>query len=294
MAAYHGTDLGQCHAELHCLVLRSEVAAPADADVSHPSWVQNTIGIFRPARKLKTAQRNEGTIPARGGQGPARFCDEVTSAVFVTCVIFTLSLPPTIPFWMVIVGIVVGVVIGKMAFGGFGQNIFNPAMVGRCFLYVTFPIQLTNSWVEPMWGRLGGFLHWANPTDALVRATPLVHLKQGGTAPLGHLFIGNIPGSLGETSALLIILGGAFIIYKKAASWRLALSCLLGGTVVVGVLHGFGFPTVPNPASALLSGSFLFGSAFVATEPISGAKTKPSGKLYVLLSSSISFQKVKS
>jgi len=204
----------------------------------------------------------------------------VTSAVFVTCMIFTLSLPPTIPFWMVIVGIVVGVVIGKMAFGGFGQNIFNPAMVGRCFLYITFPIQLTNSWVEPMWGGLGGFLHWANPVDVLVRATPLVNLKQGGTASLSHLFVGNIPGSLGETSAFLILLGGTFIIYKKAASWRLALSCLLGGTLVVGVLHGLGFPTVPNPVSAVLSGSFLFGSAFVATEPISGAKTKAGQWIY--------------
>jgi len=198
----------------------------------------------------------------------------VTSAVFVTCLIFALSLPPTIPFWMVIIGIVVGVVIGKMAFGGFGQNIFNPAMVGRCFLYITFPIQLTNSWVEPMWGGLGGFLHWANPAEALTRATPLVNLKQGGTAPLGHLFVGNIPGSLGETSALLILLGGAFIIYKKAASWRLCLSCLLGGTLLVTILHVVGFPTMPSPAAAVLSGSFLFGSAFVATEPISGAKTK--------------------
>jgi Na+-transporting NADH:ubiquinone oxidoreductase subunit B len=204
----------------------------------------------------------------------------VTSAVFVTCMIFSLSLPPTIPLWMVIVGIVFGVVIGKMAFGGFGQNIFNPAMVGRCFLYITFPIQLTNSWMEPMWGGLGGFVHWANSADAVTRATPLVALRNGASLSSGNLFFGNIPGSLGETSALLILLGGAFIIYKKAASWRLALSCLLGGTLVVGVLHGLGFPTVPTPVSAIISGSFLFGTAFVATEPISGAKTKPGQWIY--------------
>jgi Na+-transporting NADH:ubiquinone oxidoreductase subunit B len=204
----------------------------------------------------------------------------VTSAVFVTCMIFSLSLPPTIPLWMVIVGIVVGVVIGKMAFGGFGQNIFNPAMVGRCFLYVTFPIELTNSWMKPMWGGLGGIVHWANSADAVTRATPLVALRNGESLSLGNLFFGNIPGSLGETSALLILLGGTFIIYKKAASWRLALSCFLGGALVVGVLHGLGFPTVPAPISAVISGSFLFGTAFVATEPISGAKTKPGQWVY--------------
>ena len=204
----------------------------------------------------------------------------VTSAVFVTCMISSLSLPPTIPFWMVIVGIVFGVVIGKMAFGGFGQNIFNPAMVGRCFLYITFPIQLTNSWMEPMWGGLGGFVHWANSADAVTRATPLAALKNGASLSLRDLFFGNIPGSLGETSALLILLGGAFIIYKKAASWRLALACLMGGTLVVGVLHGLGFPTFPTPVSAVISGSFLFGAAFVATEPISGAKTKAGQWIY--------------
>ena len=81
----------------------------------------------------------------------------ITSAVFVTCLIFTLSLPPTTPFWMAVLGVVVGVALGKMAFGGFGQNVFNPAMVGRCFIYITFPVQLTNKWVEPMWGGVAGF-----------------------------------------------------------------------------------------------------------------------------------------
>ncbi len=204
----------------------------------------------------------------------------VTSAIFVTCMIFSLSLPPTIPLWMVIVGIIFGVVIGKMAFGGFGQNIFNPAMVGRCFLYITFPIQLTNSWIEPMWGGLGGVVRWANSADAVTRATPLAALRNGASLSLGNLFLGNIPGSLGETSALLVLLGGAFLIFKKAAPWRLALSCFLGGTLLVGVLHGLGFPTVPSPVSAVISGSFLFGTAFVATEPISGAKTKGGQWIY--------------
>jgi len=197
----------------------------------------------------------------------------VTSAVFVTCLIFSLSLPPRLPFWMAMVGIVVGVAVGKMAFGGFGQNAFNPAMVGRCFLYITFPIQMTNIWVEPMWGGAAGFAFWTTPLDAITQATPLVAWREGTAVPLQKLFLGNTAGSLGEMSAVLILLGGAYIIYKKAAPWRLALSCLIGGILLSGILHSIGFSNVPAPIYTLLSGSFLFGTAFVVTEPVSGAKT---------------------
>jgi Na+-transporting NADH:ubiquinone oxidoreductase subunit B len=181
---------------------------------------------------------------------------------------------------MAIVGIVVGVAVGKMAFGGFGQNAFNPAMVGRCFLYITFPIQMTNIWVDPMWGGLGGFVSWTVPADAITQATPLMALREGMALSLQKLFLGNTPGSLGEMSALLILLGGAYIIYKKAAPWRLALSCLLGGMLLSGILNGIGFANVPAPIYTLLSGSFLFGTAFVVTEPISGAKTKAGQWIY--------------
>lgn len=204
----------------------------------------------------------------------------ITSAVFVTCLIFSLSLPPTIPFWMAAVGIVAGVAIGKMVFGGFGQNIFNPAMVGRCFIYITFPVQMTNLWVQPMWGGLGGFYRWSGFPDAVTKATPLQNLKMGIPVPLQDLFIGRIPGSLGETSALLIILGGLYILYKKAAPWRPALSCLFGGTILSGILHASGAGGIPSPLSTLLSGSFLFGTVFVVTEPISGAKTSTGQWIY--------------
>jgi Na+-transporting NADH:ubiquinone oxidoreductase subunit B len=197
----------------------------------------------------------------------------VTSAVFVTCLIFSLSLPPMIPFWMAIVGIVVGVGLGKMVFGGFGQNVFNPAMVGRCFLYVTFPLELTNQWAAPLWGGAAGFGRWSVSLDAVTQATPLVESHKGSSVPLEQLFFGNTAGSLGETSALLILLGGIYLLYKKAAPWRLAVSCLTGGILVSSVLHGLGAAGVPSTLVTLLSGSFLFGSVFVVTEPVSGAKT---------------------
>jgi Na+-transporting NADH:ubiquinone oxidoreductase subunit B len=197
----------------------------------------------------------------------------ITSAVFVTSLIFSLSLPPMIPFWMAIVGIVVGVALGKMVFGGFGQNVFNPAMVGRCFLYVTFPIEMTNQWATPLWGGAAGFGRWSLSLDAITQATPLVEWHKGISVPLEQLFFGNTAGSLGETSALLILLGGVYLIYTKAAPWRLAVSCLIGGILLSSVLHGFGATGVPSAPVTLLSGSFLFGSVFVVTEPVSGAKT---------------------
>ena len=207
----------------------------------------------------------------------------VTSAVFVTCMIFHLSLPPTLPLWMAGLGIVAGVGLGKMVFGGFGQNIFNPAMVGRCFVYVTFPLQMTNAWVEPLGGFPGGLGRWFNSVDAITRATPLDGLKAGAGPDWTGLFLGQTAGSLGETSALLILLGGAYIVYKKAAPWRLALSCLLGGVFVAGALNLAGAGAIPDPLSVLLSGSFLFGCAFIVTEPISGPKTKQAQLIYGFL-----------
>lgn len=207
----------------------------------------------------------------------------VTSAVFVTGLIYTLSLPPTIPFWMAVIGIIVGVAIGKMVFGGFGRNVFNPAMVGRCFLYITFPMQMTNEWIAPIYGRFSGFSHWSNPIDAVTRATPLTAFRSGQEFPLAELFLGRIPGSLGETSALLILIGGLYIVYKKAAPWRLALSCLLGGILVSGLLNLWGYSQIPSPMATVLAGSFIFGSFFVVTEPVSGPNTKPAQWVYGFL-----------
>lgn len=207
----------------------------------------------------------------------------VTSAVLVTGLIFSLSLPPSIPFWMAGVGIVAGVVLGKMIFGGFGQNVFNPAMVGRCLIYITFPLQLTNRWLDPFQSGWGGFAKWTPSLDTLTMATPLAALREGAPVRWHALFWGPTPGSLGETSAILILIGGIFIIVKKAASWRLAASCILGGTTCSLLLSAAGIDQVPNPLSTLLAGSFLFGAFFVVTEPVSGPKTKSGQWIYGLL-----------
>ena len=206
----------------------------------------------------------------------------VTSAILVTSFIYSLSLPPTTPFWIAILGIIFGVIFGKMVFGGFGYNPFNPAMVGRCFVYLAFPIALTNRWVEPLSGMPGGFARWSAPPppDAVSAATALDIFKGGGDFSMVRLFLGNVPGSFGETSAWLILIGGVFILLRKSANYRLAVSCLIGGALMCLLFRGFGLPNFPDPISAVLAGSFLFGSFFVVTEPVSGPKEKAAMWIY--------------
>jgi Na+-transporting NADH:ubiquinone oxidoreductase subunit B len=215
----------------------------------------------------------EGVFTLRQGK-------PITSAVFVSCFILALSLPPTTPPWIAAIGIVFGIVFGKMVFGGFGHNVFNPAMVGRCFIYISFPIALTARWVEPFSGKYGGLTLWSPPVDALTSATPLAILKAGKGYSLGKLFLGNIPGSLGETAAWVILLGGIYIVATRAAQWRLVSSCLLGGILVSLALWSIGIQGVPDPLTSLMAGSFLFGAVFVVTEPISGPKTKAAQWIY--------------
>jgi Na+-transporting NADH:ubiquinone oxidoreductase subunit B len=172
-----------------------------------------------------------------------------------------------------------------MVFGGFGHNVYNPAMVGRAFIYIAFPIALTNRWVEPFKGAYEGFTSWSLPesVDTLTMATPLEIFRSGNEFPVDRLFWGNIPGSLGETSVPLILLGGIFIVITKAAPWRLAVSCLLGGVFMTFALGAVGVSAIPDPLTFLVAGSFVFGAFFVVTEPVSGPKTHAAQWIYGLL-----------
>ena len=201
----------------------------------------------------------------------------LTQAAIVTGLIFALSLPPGIPLWMVALGSAFGITFGKMAFGGFGFNAFNPAMVGRCFLYITFPQQLTQQWHQPG----AGILHWSTPPiDAATTATPLVRLATGGSSDPIDLLLGFTSGSLGETSALLIVIGGTWMLASGYMPWRLCLACLAGGLCAGGVLsawHPMGSLAVLH---WMLAGSFLFGAFFVVTEPVSAPRNKTAQLLY--------------
>jgi Na+-transporting NADH:ubiquinone oxidoreductase subunit B len=207
--------------------------------------------------------------------------EPVTSAVFVTGTLFALALPPTLPLWMAVVGVVFGVAFGKMVFGGFGRNFFNPALVGRAFIYVTFPTYMNATWVETAVGEAKGFAVYTSETaDAVTRATPLVEMKEGaGPGPL-DLFLGDVAGSYGETCALLVLLGGFYIVWKRAANYRIVVAGLAGFLVLQTVLWGAGLAGAADPLRSVFAGGFMLGLWFFATEPISAPRTKPALWVY--------------
>jgi len=213
--------------------------------------------------------------------------EPVTSAVFVTGVLLALSLPPAIPYWIAAVGAVFAIIFGKMVFGGFGRNVFNPALTGRVFIYVSFAVPMTARWVQPLVGLggpwqlplgWGGFTRFA--ADALSSATPLRLLGGGQPVDILPLLWGNVSGSLGETSALLLALGGVYILVTRAANWRIVVSQLISFLVVQSALWLAGVRGAADPLRAMLAGSFLFGMLFMATDPISAAQTQGGRWIY--------------
>ena len=149
----------------------------------------------------------------------------VSEAVLVSAWLFTLTLPPQTPFWTAILGIVFGVLFGKGVYGGFGKNIFNPALLGRCFVYISFPAYLTANWKQPFTGFPGGS---SSMQPRSHRATPIAAFAKFGEAvDLHKLFFGGVSGSLGETSVLLILAAAVYLILTKSASWKIMVALQL-------------------------------------------------------------------
>ena len=208
---------------------------------------------------------------------------KVSEAVLVSCALFTLTLPPSTPIWVAMVGIAFGVVFGKCVFGGFGRNIFNPALVGRCLIYVSFPAHMTVSWSKPFTGFPGGLLRYDGGVDVMTAATPMLQLKNTGS-PTDYLslFLGNIAGSIGETSALLILVAAVYLIVTKTASWKIMASCLLSFTVLTAILYWTGVAKA-DPLFAVLAGGFLFATVFMTTDPISAPQNDIAKIIYGVL-----------
>ncbi|MDR3157885.1 MAG: NADH:ubiquinone reductase (Na(+)-transporting) subunit B [Zoogloeaceae bacterium] len=195
---------------------------------------------------------------------------EVNEGFFVTSVLFALIVPPSIPLWQVALGISFGVVIGKEVFGGTGKNFLNPALTGRAFLFFAYPAQISG---DAVWTAV----------DGVTSATPLAAAAEGGIDALAnglswwHAFIGIMPGSIGETSTLAILLGGAVLLLTGVASWRIASGVLLGMLAASLLFNAIGSET--NPMFALpwhwhlVLGGFAFGAFFMATDPVSAAMT---------------------
>ncbi len=211
--------------------------------------------------------------------------EEINEGFLVTGFIFPLILPPGLPLWMVAVGIVFGVLVGKEVFGGTGRNLFNPALVGRCFLALGYPAAMSGGWMAPGRGALGNLLSGISvpQTDALTSATPLVLAKSGELAAPLDLFIGRVLGSAGETSALAIVLGGVFLVAVGVANWRTVVGVLGSFTVLCGLLRIVAPAQVGPVWFHLLSGGILFGAFFMATDPVTGPVTQAGKWAYGIL-----------
>jgi electron transport complex protein RnfD len=192
------------------------------------------------------------------------------SSALITGLLLAFCLPPALPVWMAIVGTLFAMVVAKHLFGGLGQNIFNPALIGSAFLLASFPVAMTT---------------WSSPIDGLSTASPLGAMKEASGAILptvSELFFGTVSGSIGETSALALLIGGAYLLYRKQIDWRIPASFL--GTVflltaLIGISQGEG---LWYPLYHLCAGGLLLGAFFMATDWVTSPITKKGRLLFGL------------
>jgi Na(+)-translocating NADH:ubiquinone oxidoreductase B subunit len=196
--------------------------------------------------------------------------EEINEGFLVTGILFPLVLPPALPLWMVALGVMFGVLVGKELFGGTGRNIFNPAIVGRCFLALAYPAAMSGNWIKPSYeltGRLFQYIDASN-VDSITSATPLIMAKQGELHAISHMLLGSTSGSLGETSGLAIIIGGVFLLLTRVANWRTVVSILGSASILAGILHHVQPERFAPVFWHLFAGGLLFGAFFMATDPV--------------------------
>ena len=195
-----------------------------------------------------------------------------------------MNLPSNLPVWIILIGALVAIGIGKMSFGGLGNNPFNPALVGRCFLLVSFPAQMT-SW--PLAGQLASYV------DAQTGATPLsimkTAIKTGDPSVLGqlpdatHLLLGTNPqlglGTIGEVCALALIIGLAYMLWKKVITWHIPISIIATVFVFSGLMH-LANPVYADPLTEILSGGLMLGAIFMATDYVTSPMTHKGQIIY--------------
>lgn len=184
-------------------------------------------------------------------------------SAIITGILLAFNLPPRLPLWLVILGSAVAIILGKQAFGGLGHNIFNPALVGRVFLLAAYPTYMT-TWSPTLF----------NKVDTATYATPLAVVKEhpGGYLPTyWDLFIGNVGGCIGETSALALLIGGLYLLYRRVIIWHIPVS-YIGTVFIISLLFG------KDPVFHLLAGGLMLGALFMATDLVT-SPTTPGGMI---------------
>jgi Na+-transporting NADH:ubiquinone oxidoreductase subunit B len=205
---------------------------------------------------------------------------EVNEGFFVTSFLYALILPATIPLWQVAIGISFGVVIGKEVFGGTGKNVLNPALVGRAFLYFAYPAQISG---DAVWTAVDGF---SGATALGISAIEGVSGIIASGLTWTQAFVGQMQGSIGEVSTLACLVGAAFLLYTRIASWRIMLGCFAGLIIPALLFSGIDSsnPMISMPWHwHIVIGGFTFGAVFMATDPVSATQTETGKLVYGLL-----------
>ena len=197
----------------------------------------------------------------------------------ITGILLGLVLPPGIPLWMAFVGGAFGIGFGKLVFGGLGQNVFNPALLGRAFLQAAFPAAMTTWSTTPeRWSALRGdnfALPFMSPTvDTVTGATPLGLFKfEDTTTEVSRLMIGDISGSVGETAGIVILICGGYLALRKHLNWRIPASILLTVAAFSGLLWWIDSARYASPMFALFSGGLMLGAVYMATDMVTSPVT---------------------
>ena len=211
-------------------------------------------------------------------------------SITVTGLLYGLTLPPALPLWMVAAGGIIAVGLGKAMFGGLGYNPFNPALVGRAVLQAAFPAAMT-SWPDVPTNRFSGLptstLAWpfTEPVyDAISGATPLSSWKFDQTLTnTSDLLLGSVSGSTGETCALLVLIGGAYLVARRMMSWRIPVAILVTVALFSGGLHLIDPTRYAGPLFMLFSGGLMLGAVFMATDMVASPMTHTGCVLYGVL-----------
>ena len=207
----------------------------------------------------------------------------------LTGMLMAFIIPPGVSFLIPILGAVMAIYIGKHLLGGLGYNIFNPALLGRAFLLATFPVAMTSAWLPPLTDGVM-FTYFSGGIDAITTATPLAVMKEQGMAAFREafgspatvyptFFLGLRPGSIGETSGLLILLGGLYLMYRRYITWHIPVS-LLGSLALLSWVFGGETLFGGDPLLAILTGGAMLGAFYMATDYVTSPSTRTAQLVY--------------